>query len=383
MSKKRWLAPWKDSSVKPAIYHIVSRIVDRRFIFEDAQKAHFRMLMRMLEVFSGCHVLAYCIMSNHYHILLEVPPMPAEGLSDAEFERRLLALYSDGVVADIMKRMQSARAEGRDAEAKKIYDKYAVRMHSLSHYMQNLLQRFSRWFNKKNDRDGVLWEERFTSVLVEDGTAAKAMTAYIDLNPVRAGIVTDPALYPWSSYGEAIGGSSKDRRKKARAGLIRVMRGPQEAEAGNASATNEPDDTLWNQGVSASYRKMLMRGAGEKTEEIINADGQTEIKVHRKGMTPEEIKAAGGETGAGNEGGSGEIPWSVIFLSRLRYFTAGVVIGSKEFVDEFFEAYRDEFGPKRKSGARKLQGIAAAANGELASLRDLQKDVARAADSPK
>jgi putative transposase len=45
------------------------------------------------------------------------------------------------------------------------------------------------------------------------------MAAYIDLNPVRAGMVKDPAEYRWSSYGEAVGGGAKGNGKKAREGL--------------------------------------------------------------------------------------------------------------------------------------------------------------------
>ena len=50
----------------------------------------FRMFMRMQENFSGCRVLSYCFMSNHFHILLEVPPLPGEGLSDEELLKRLI-----------------------------------------------------------------------------------------------------------------------------------------------------------------------------------------------------------------------------------------------------------------------------------------------------
>jgi REP element-mobilizing transposase RayT len=80
MRRARWLAPWKESLEKPAIYHCISRVVDRRFVFGDAEREHFRMFMRMQENFSGCRVLSYCIMSNHFHLLLEVPPMPEGGL---------------------------------------------------------------------------------------------------------------------------------------------------------------------------------------------------------------------------------------------------------------------------------------------------------------
>ncbi len=57
-----------------AIYHVVSRVVDRRFVLGTEQKEHFRMLMRMYERFSGCRVLSHCFMTNHFHLLLEVPP---------------------------------------------------------------------------------------------------------------------------------------------------------------------------------------------------------------------------------------------------------------------------------------------------------------------
>ena len=84
MRKARWLAPWKDSQVKPAIYHCISRVVDRRFVFGDIEREQFRSYMRMYENFSGIRVLAYCVMSNHIHLLLEIPPMPEGGLSDEQ-----------------------------------------------------------------------------------------------------------------------------------------------------------------------------------------------------------------------------------------------------------------------------------------------------------
>lgn len=61
---------------------------------------------------------------------------------------------------------------------------------------------------------------------------------------------------------------------------------------------------------------------------------------------------------------------------RIRYFTDGAVIGSKEFVNEAFARARSRFGPKRKDGARKLKGDAMPANHFLWSLRDLRKGVA-------
>ncbi len=122
----------------------------------------------------------------------------------------------------------AARAEegltaGNELRVKEIHARFNYRMHSLSRFMQRLLIRFTRWFNRKHERSGTLWEERFKSVIVESGTAARTIAAYIDPNPVRAGMVSDPADYRWSGYGTAIGsGKKKGNGKKAREGLVRA-----------------------------------------------------------------------------------------------------------------------------------------------------------------
>ena len=84
MRRSGWLAGWKGSVTKPVIYHCISRVVDRRFVFEEREREAFRMCFRMYENFSDCRVLSYCVMSNHFHLLLEVPPMADGGLSDEE-----------------------------------------------------------------------------------------------------------------------------------------------------------------------------------------------------------------------------------------------------------------------------------------------------------
>ena len=169
MSSKRFLSPWKNSLEKPVIYHCVSRVVDRRFVLKEEEREKFRMFMRMVENFSGCRVLSYCLMSNHFHILLEVPPAPAEGVSDGEILRRLGAIYSEAAVAAIAREMEEARAEGAEALLGEIRLRHTRRMHDLSEFMKALLIRFTRWFNRTHQRTGTLWEDRFKSVIVESG----------------------------------------------------------------------------------------------------------------------------------------------------------------------------------------------------------------------
>jgi REP element-mobilizing transposase RayT len=142
------LAPWKDSVEKPAIYHCISRVVDRRFVFEQTEREKFRAFMRMQENFSGCRILSYCLMSNHIHILLEVPPMPAGGISDAELLKRLSAIQTEAFVATVAKELYDARKAGNAALVAEIHARFTYRMHDLSEFMKTVLQRFTRWFNR-------------------------------------------------------------------------------------------------------------------------------------------------------------------------------------------------------------------------------------------
>jgi len=366
MRRARWLAPWKDSFERPVIYHCVTRVVERRLAFGVDEKEQFRTYMRMYENFSGCRVLAYCLMCNHVHILLEVPPMKEGGLTDEGLLKRLRAIYSPAYVAEVAEELTEAREKvaaglGNEVLVTRIHERFSYRMHDLGEFMKTLLLRFSRWFNTRHERTGALWESRFKSVLVEEGSAAKTMAAYIDLNPVRAGMVADPADYRWSSYGEAMGGGAKGNGKKARAGLVRAIM----AHRGCAA-----DARHWAGRVSREYRMMLLEGGQEKLKEVVNEGGGFEVKVVRKGMKKTAVDAELERLQR-----SRDVALGKMLRCRIRYFTDGAGIGSRGFVDEVFRLCRDRFGMKRKDGARKWRGRGAAAAGTLWSARALKKGI--------
>ncbi len=364
MSSKRFLCPWEGSETKPAIYHCVSRVVDRRFVFGDEERETFRMFMRMYERFSGCRVLSYCVMSNHFHILLEVPPKGENGLSDRELLERLTCINSKAFVATVGQELVRARSEGNEEWATEIHARFTYRMNDLSEFMKTVLQRFTRWFNRKHKRTGTLWEERYKSVIVESGTAARTMAAYIDLNPVRAGMVSDPAQYRWSSYGEAVGGGKKGNGKRARAGLVRACR------AGNYKLqtlnSNEDEENLaghWKE-VSRIYRRAMGLALGRKS-------GRAEIQARgQESKNTAEMLAS-----KDNETVLPDLGMARMLRCRVRYFTDGAVIGSKEFVNEAFAGARERFSRNRTDGARRMKGNGKVAAGVLWSLRDLRMDV--------
>jgi putative transposase len=291
--------------------------------------------------------------------------MAEGGISDDELVKRLSAIYGEDYVAGVAKELADARTadytseSGMDEAVAAIHKRFTYRMQDLAEFMKGLLQRFTQWFNRAHSRSGTLWEDRFKSVIVEDGVAARTLSAYIDLNPVRAGMVEDPAEYRWSSYGEAVGGGKKGNGKKAREGLVRAYFCDQgvgfEAEK-------------WEE-VSRVYRRLMGLALGKKP-------GRAEVSQSAKGLGQTTKNTAELLESKDNETILKDLGMAKMLRCRVRYFTDGAVIGSKEFVNEAFAGARERFGPKRKDGARKLRGGGAAASGSLWSLRDLRKGIA-------
>jgi hypothetical protein len=221
-------------------------------------------------------------------------------------------------------------------------------MWDLSEYMKIVKQCFTQWFNRKHGRRGVLWEERFKSDLVQDGHAARRVASYIDLNPVRAGIVKDPKDYRWSGYGAATGGV-----RAAREGLWLMMceEAATRMDAGRAAA----ELSNWR-AVSRRYRVVLFEEGRER---------ERDRAKERAGISAQQVAEVIGEGGRLSEA---ELIWC-----RTRYFLDGVATGLEGFVNMVFEATRGCFGAKRRSGARRMRRVET----ELCTLRDLQKDAVR------
>jgi putative transposase len=323
-------------------YHCVSRVVDRRFIFDTIEKDSFARLLREVEAFCEVKVLTYCLMSNHFHVLVEVPKAP-EVLPTAEqvLEKleRLSGHQNVGAVRQRFELYRSAKDATAEAEYLATFHK---RMWDLSAFMKLLKQRFTQWYNGRNGRKGTLWEERFKSVLVEGiGQGLSAMAAYIDLNPVRAGLVKDPKDYRWSGYGEAVAG-----KKRARLGIQLVV---QALLRGEEKTLSE----------SMKIYRMHVFQTGTEEREAVGIDGKTK----RKALKREEVLAVIKT--------KGRLPLSEYVTCRVRYFSDGAVFGSSEFVEGVFEENRKRFGAKRKNGARRMRGV----KEELYSLRDLKVKV--------
>lgn len=305
-------------------YHCVPRVVGGLALLDQVDKAKETLasLIWQKATFCGLEVITYCVMADHFHVLVRVPA--TQDPTDAEVVERMELVY--GKKAD---RVQLARASLRERGRVEAGLRQAMvqRMGDVSEFMKELKQAFSIWFNRLSGRTGTLWSERFRSVVVEDRPQVLSIVAaYIDLNPVRASLVSDPKDYPACGYAEAVAG---DRR--ARAGLLSVLTAKE-----------------WKL-AAAEYRKLMAIGGGPSRPGDPSTLDRAQIK---------RLLAEGGDVSLGQ-----------VLRLRVRHLTDGAILGSEAFVNEVWALHRDRFGPKRRTGARPIRGVPLR---ELSVLRDLR-----------
>jgi REP element-mobilizing transposase RayT len=319
-----------------AVYHCMSRVVGGQMLLGDREKEVFRKQMWKVAQFSGVEVLTYCLMGNHFHILVKVPHVDFGAIDDEELLRRYEILYPQPTPCQPMgfDEVRALLASG-SAYAKKFREDLLYRMHDVSEFMKTLKQRFTIWYNKTYDRYGTFWAERYKSVLVDNSKKSKLIVAaYIDLNPVRAGIVEDPKDYRFSGYGESCGGC-----EIAKQGLSSIVE------------RDVDDPSLFSE-----YRMIVFGKGGCPKKGSVVVEGLIDDKVAKRVLQDEQ----------------GILSQTEMLRCRIRYFTDGLILGEKDFVEKVYSYNRGFFGEKRSSGARLMKG---ADFGNLCVVRDLQKDV--------
>ncbi len=321
----------------PACYHVMSRTVNGEFLFGPTEKEAFRRMMWRMAQFSGVEIFTYVVMDNHFHILLKVPEKgkwlsrfdSKAGEQVEAGEERLLShlatVYSKAFLKQLRNELESFRARGMEDEVEKVLQRFKDRFCDVSLFVKELKERFSRWFNKQNGRRGTLWMDRFKSVCVDGEAALATMAAYIDLNPVRAGIVEDPMRYEWSGYGDAAGGS-----KRARRGLCKALNLPQDSWEGRGLERYRL--YLFDEGLSVEWESGSL-GKGTRKRRGIKMEARTKV-IDRKGaVTPRQA-----------------------LQKRVASFTMGVAIGGEDFVKGVASRYRKAMGRKKERIPRAISG---------------------------
>jgi len=193
-------------------YHCICRCVRRAFLcdedhvtgqsFEHRKQWVVDRLRELAQVFS-IEVAAYAVMSNHYHVIVHVDSKRAQAWSEDEVIQRWRRLFKGPLWVD-----RAIRGENLDsAERLKVSDiieAWRHRLADLSWFMRCLNEHIARRANEEDGCKGRFWEGRFKSQALLDEQALITCMAYVDLNPVRAGLAKTPEDSAYTSIQERI-----------------------------------------------------------------------------------------------------------------------------------------------------------------------------------
>jgi putative transposase len=290
-------------------YHVYSRTACEKGVYpldKDLCRKKFIQFLRYYSRAYFCDVAAFCIMGNHYHIVLKFD-VPRK-LSKEELWQRALLLYPN------------SRRYIKLWHEKK-WQRLEERLFNLSDFMRNLQAAFAMWYNKTYKRHGTFWADRFKSVLLGDEQSVLDCMLYVELNPVRAGLCTMPETYQASSF------------------YLRSIN-----TDGWLLALDRIVDT-----TPEEYRMALyFRGNVVSEGEILTTkDTKSTKKVSI--IIADEILAKENKRGFQTRG---------IYRKRLRFFVDGMALGGEEFIRQQIQHVCDRGDYlRRKHPIRHLKGL--------------------------
>jgi putative transposase len=303
---------------QPTIYHIVSRTALQGLPIKDRDNDFLLGLIKKLSSLYFVDVLGFALLGNHFHLVIRM--YPESDPTDDEIKERLQKYYGDELnVTGVL-----------------ISD-YRKRLTSLGAYVKDIKQGFTRYFNKKYGRRGFFWGDRFKSMIVQDGLSLVNLLAYVDLNPIRAGIVKKPEDYRWCSLGYHTQTGNKD-------GLLSIDFGMKE----------------WNE----FNPKEIVR----KYREFVYETGAAESQESGVSLRPIGAYAPEGSQGSVKRGIDVKIVEKARkkgyrisrvdrFRYRCRYFTDSGIIGGKDFVQEVFDQVKHLLGSKDERKFTSVSGV--------------------------
>ncbi len=188
-------------------YHCICRCVRRAFLWGVDQHSGkdyshrkqwvIEKLAELSEVFA-IDVCAYAVMSNHYHVVLYVDKAHALSWTDEEVIQHWSRLFSLPVLVSRYQNGQCHTAAERDA-VRQLVATWRQRLHDISWYMRCLNEPLARRANVEDQCSGRFWEGRFRSQALLDEAGLLTCMAYVDLNPIRAGISPTPESSDFTS----------------------------------------------------------------------------------------------------------------------------------------------------------------------------------------
>jgi REP element-mobilizing transposase RayT len=284
-----------------AVYHVMSRTALDGFPLKDVEKDFMLDLIKRFSALYFTEILGFCLMGNHFHLLVKM--IPEDHFSDDDIKKRFEAFFGDS----------QEFAEGQ-------IPYWREKLSCLSEFVREMKVGFARYYNRRHNRRGYFWGDRFKSVIVDKGETLVNCLAYIDLNPLRAGIVDRPEDYRWNSLGYHLQTENKDKflstdfglkefRVKSKKERIRRYR----RYVYEAGALNRPD-------------KMKAAVIDPK---VVAKERKKDFEINRISR----------------------------FRYRTRYFTDSGIIGSKEFVAKNYQRFKHLFHSKHEKKPKPIKGL--------------------------
>lgn len=196
-------------------YHLISRCVRRGFLcgrdrhtgqdYEHRRQWIVDRIAMLARVYA-IDILAYAVMSNHYHLVIQIQPESAAAWDDDEVMSRWQRIFKLPVLLD---RYQSGLSAVMEQPAvDDAINRLRERLCSVSWFMKCMNESISRRANREDGCKGAFWESRFRSHALLDEKALVSCMVYVDLNPIRAGIARTPEASDYTSVQARIRGES-------------------------------------------------------------------------------------------------------------------------------------------------------------------------------
>ena len=284
-----------------AVYHVMSRTALDGFPLGDVEKDFMLDLIRRYSALYLVEILGFSIMGNHFHILLRV--FPEYEFTDEEILKRYVNFYGD----------ERIYADG-------LIPNLRQKLTSLSEFMREIKVGFARFYNRRHHRRGYFWGDRFKSVIVENGETLINCLAYIDLNPLRAGLVERPEQYRWNSLGYHVQTNNQDDFLSTDFGLKEF----------NVQSKKER---------IRRYRRYVYEAGS------LNQPEKGNTKAIKDNVLEKERRRGF------------ELSKSDRFRYRTRYFTDSGIIGSKEFVAVNYQRFKNLFNSKHEKKPKAIKGL--------------------------
>jgi REP element-mobilizing transposase RayT len=312
--------PREKVSGRSCYYHCCARIAGEKnhYLFTDVDKEKGMNIVQVLSQLFYIEVISMCWMGNHWHIVLYAPHEVPD-LKDVEI--RYNSFYGPN---------HRHLSVDNDPEG---CQKMAEQLIDISFFMRQIHQKFTYYINRVHNRRGTLWSERFKSTILEDKDALWSCVKYIELNPVRANMVKDPANYRFSTWGRYCGSG----KHMFYDNFIKHMR----------SYLGEIAKDWDGERIMSEFR-------GEIARTIAYESGLRNKELHQaieKGKKKESMPLR--------------------YLRRTRHWSNGGIIGSKSFVQEMGCLFND----KKRVMKKKLSRGSTIGAGVLYSFKRLHDEL--------